>query len=398
MKKKIIIAVVILGALAFTAKTFFLKGGPPSGHGQMPPPMVSLAKVEQKEIVDTKEYIGRVAAKDEVDLVPYVSGYLQKKYFTEGEMVNERDLLFLIEPDEYEAAVAQAKADIENAKALLWESEKNLERAEELVAKDFISKSEYDNKLALRDKNKAALEAAKAYLKKVNNNLKHTRIYAPIPGKIGDVKITEGNLVGSNMGSLATIVRVDPIYVIYNIAADEFVKLRLQLEKENKKMDNCKVKLEFPDGTPYPVQGIQDFYDNRIDQTTGTIKVRATFRNPKGILLPGKLVNVIVYENKGDVKTVIPQAAVLEDPQGKYVYIVDKENKAQQKRIKLGKETGRYFVVKEGLKPDEEIILNGIQKIMMPGMPVMTAPAEGEASTEEKQAKESSRREKADVQ
>lgn len=370
MKKNIIIGILIIAVLAVIAKIFFLKGGPPRGMGQMPPPVVSLTKVKQRKIIDTSEYIGRIAPKDEVELVPHVQGYLQKKYFIEGEMVNKGDLLFLIEPDEYEAAVAEAKADIENAKAAVWESEKNLERAEELVKRDFISKSEYDNKLALRDKNIAALEAAKAYFKKVNNNFKHTRIYAPIQGKISDIKITEGNLVGPNKGSLATIVRLDPVYVIYNVKSEDFTRLRMKLQKNNKKIDNCRVKIEFPDGTPYPVYGKQDYYDNKVNETTGTIKVRATFSNPGGVLIPGQLVNVIVYEGKGEDRTVIPQAAVLEDPQGKYVYYVDKQGKALQKRITIDGESDTDFIVKEGLTSGEEIILSGIQKIMMPGMKV----------------------------
>lgn len=408
MKKKIILGIIILVAIGFAVKKIFLSGGPPRGMGQMPPPMVSVSEIKQKKIIDAKEYIGRVVAKDKVNLVPHVQGYLEKKYFTDGEMVHKGDLLFLIEPEEYEAAVSQAKANIETAKAILWESNKDLERAEELVKKDYISKSEFDKKLALRDKNRASLEAEKAYLKKVSNNLRHTRIYSPIRGKIGDVKITEGNLVGPNMGTLATIVRLNPIYVTYNIAAEEFTKLQLRLEKENRKMDNCKVKLEFPDGTPYSIHGIQDFYDNEVDRTTGTIKVRATFDNPKGILLPGQLVNVIVYEGNADIKTVVPQAAVLEDPQGKYVYFIDRDSKAQQKRIKISGESGKYFIVEDGLTPGDEIILAGIQKIMMPGMKVKIGPPEGmppskgqhsaRGSRDNEEEKQASEKEKANVQ
>ncbi len=383
MKKKIVIGVIILAAAAFAVKMLFFSGGPPQGMGQMPPPVVSLTKAGQKKIVNTREYIGRVVAKDEVDLVPQVQGYLKKKYFTDGQMVNKGDILFLIEPDEYEAEVAQAKADIENAKAALWESEKDLERAKELVGNDFISKSDFDTRLALRDKNLAALEAAKAYLKKVNNNLRHTRIYAPVPGKISDIKITEGNLVGPNMGSLATIVRLDPIYVTYNIASDEFTKLQMEQGKKANKIANWKVKLKFQDGTPYPIEGRQDFYDNKIDETTGTIKVRATFRNYKEVLLPGKLVSVTVFRGKKELKTIVPQAAVLEDMQGKYIYFIDKEGKAQQRRITIAGESETDFIVAEGLEPGEEIILNGINKIMMPGMPVMVAPPEDAAPGQE---------------
>jgi len=401
MKKKAIIGIIILAAAAFAAKQFFMKGGPPGGMGQMPPPMVTLTEVKQKEITDTKEHIARVAAKDEVDVMAHVPGYIAKKYYDSGSMVNKGDLLYLIEQDEYESAVAQTKAEIENLKAALWESEKNLKRAKDLVVKDYISKSEYDNKLAIRDKSKAALEAAKAKLKKANYNYRQTRIYAPISGKAGNT-VAEGNLVGPAKGPLTTIVMLDPIYVIYNVSADEFTKLRLKLNEQDKDLENAKIKVELPDGTPYPLEGKHYAYHNKVDQTTGTIQIKTLFPNPKGILLPGTMVNAIVYAGEAVKKTVIPQAAVLEDPTGKYVYIVDEENKAQKHRIKTEKQVGTEWIVEEGLQPGEKIILKGIQKIMMPGMKVTVTPPgkekPGQGKPPAKPDEKPAKKEKADVQ
>lgn len=376
MKKKIVTLLIIVAALFFVGKTFLLSGGASNGEGQMPAAVVSVAKVNKKKIISTKEYLGRVVAKDDVKITARVSGTLEKAYFKEGEIVKKGQALFLVDPDKYEAAVEQANADISNSKAALEESEKNLIRAKELVQNDYISKSEYDSKLALRDKHKAALFAAKAVLRKANHDFRNTKIYAPVDGKIGSIYITEGNQVSPDGGPLATLVSLDPIYVTYNVPADDFTKLRLKLVNENKKLSDMKVKLTLSDGTPFPMEGKQDFFNNKIDDTTGTIQMRATFPNPDEILLPGALVNVIVYEDKDIDVVVIPQAATLEDADGKYVYVVDEKGLAQQKRIRVDKETGTDFVVEEGLQPGEEIIVNGLQKIMMPGMPVVIAQPE----------------------
>jgi membrane fusion protein (multidrug efflux system) len=373
MKKKIVVLVIIVIALFFVGKTFLLSGGAHNGKGQMPAAVVSVAKVNTKKIVSTKEYLGRVVAKDYVEMTARVTGTLMGTYFKEGDIVKKDQVLFYIDSDKITAAVEQAKADISNIEAALEESERNLIRAKELVEKDYISKSEYDSTLALRDKNRAALLAAKAVLKKANHDYKNSKIYAPVDGKISNIYITEGNLVGPDRGPLATLVSLNPIYVTYNVPADDFTKLRLKLASENKDLSDMKVKLTLSDGTPFPMEGKQDFFNNKIDETTGTIQMRATFPNPEGILLPGALVNVIVYEGKEIEAVVVPQAATLEDSDGKYVYVVDERGLAQQKRIRVGKESGTDFVVEEGLQPGDEIIVNGIQKIMMPGMPVVVA-------------------------
>ncbi|HSA06293.1 MAG TPA: efflux RND transporter periplasmic adaptor subunit [Candidatus Gastranaerophilales bacterium] len=374
MKKKIFISIIIIIVAFFVIKQLFFSGKARQGM-KMPSPMVTLATVERKNITESKEYIGRVDAKEEVQIVPHVDGYIIKKYVARGAIVNKGDLLYLIEPDEYEATVYQAKADIVNMKATLWESQKNLERAKELVDKDYISKSEYDNKLAIRDRSKAALEYANANLKRVSHSLEHTRIYAPISGKIGGV-VTEGNLVGPSTGALTTISKLDPIYVKYHISADEFTQLRLKLSKEGKSLDNYKIKLEFSDGTAYPIEGKYYSYDNKVDETTGTIEITTLFSNPEGILLPGTMANVVMSEDKEVKKTVIPQSAVLEDTEGKYIYTLDKENKAEIRRIKVGKQIKEDWIVEEGLTEGEKVIMKGLQSLR-PGVEVMLAPPQG---------------------
>ena len=342
-----------------------MPGGPP------PPPAVDIVQLEELMVTDTDDYIGKVYARDTVDIVARVRGYLKAHNFKEGTIVQKGSLLFQIEPDEYKAEVEQAKADIENIKATLVKDEKNLDRVEELVKQDYISHSSHDQALASRDQTMADLKAKEAKLKKAQLNLSYTKIYAPITGKISDLRVTEGNFVGQDLTPLATIVKLNPIYVTYNIPADDFTNLRMRLSKEGKSISNYEVKLVLSDGTPYPYKGIQDFFDNKIDETTGTIKLRATFPNPEGILLPGQLCNVIVYSGQPVLRQTLLQSAVMEDTAGKYVYILDESNTVHRQGIEVGKQIGKNWVVNKGLNKDHRIISTGLQKIRH-GMKVQT--------------------------
>lgn len=368
------------------AIVFFAVSCNPKPKGPMGPPMgfvptVSVTSIKDTRITETDEYIGKVNARDTVDIVARVNGYLKKHYFTEGAIVNKGSLLFLIEPDQYQAEVEQANADIENIKASLIKDEKNLKRTKELIDQDFISHSSFDQALATRDKTTADLKSKEALLKKSKLNLSYTKIYAPITGKIGSLQVTEGNYVGPNSGVLATIVKLNPIFVTYNIPADDFTRLRLKFSEEGKSISNHEVDLVLANDTTYSYKGLQNFFDNKVDDSTGTIKMRAEFPNPEGILLPGQLGKVIVYANSSVIKHIIPQAIVLEDSVGKYVYVVD-DNKVKVQRIKTGKQVGKDIIVESGLSRIEKIISSGLQKLR-PGMEVKVS-TEAPEKTEDK--------------
>lgn len=338
-------------------------GGAQQGPPAPPPPGVNVTKIENIEVVEKEEYIGKIYARDVVDIVARVEGYLEKHYFNEGAIVNKGSLLFLIEQDQYQAEVEQARADIENIKATLANDEKNLVRVEELVKDDYISHSNYDAALSQRDQSVASLKAKEAALKKAELNLKYTKIYAPIMGKIGNLKVTEGNLVGPLAGSLATIVKLNPIYVTYKVPAEDFTRLRKKLSKQGKSLSNKKIELFLSDGKVYPLKGVIDFYDNKVDESTNTIEMRAKFPNPDGILLPGQLCSVVIYEGKSIQKPAIIQSAVLEDTAGKYVYTLDKENAVQRQGIKVGQQVDEYWVIKDGLNLSDTVVTTGLQKI-----------------------------------
>lgn len=321
-------------------------------------PSVEVQMPKRVDIINKKEVIGRVEAKYTTNIITRVSGYLQDRYFKEGDVVKKGQLLFKIQPNDFIVNVNQAKANLENTNSALIAAEKNLSRISELIKNDYISKSEYDNALANRDSLKASLQAQKALLDKANLNLSYTSIKAPISGKIGKVLINKGNYIDRSSGTLATIVSVDPIYVSFNINSDEY----LLAKQQNSDTFNL-VELVLPNNEIYEEQGIVDFSDNNIDETTGTIKLRATFKNPKGLLLPGQFVNLKVVSNKAEPKLLIPQDAIIVNPGGKFVYVVDAENTAKMRPVKIGIQQDNNIVIEQGLSPEDRVITNGVLKV-----------------------------------
>ncbi len=370
--KKIIVILIILGALGFGINHALsmkkMKRQQMQQISKMPPPIVKLETIKKQDIIEVKEYVGRVRTQDKVDVRARVKGYLDKRYFKEGQMVKKGDLLYRIEQKEYIAAVERSKADILKEKASLEELKKNLVRAQELIKNDYISKSKYDNSLAAVQKSQASIKAKVACLKEAEINLGYTEIYSPINGKIGSVNITLGNFVGPQSKALASIVKFNPVNVSFNVPAIDYTKYKLAGKKDN----NLKVGLKFSDGTKFGNDGILNFSDNKIDETTGTIKLRAEFKNKDSLLIPGQYVNVLLYNNMPTPKVVVKQALVLEDGVGKYVYTLGKDNIVQVKRIKVEGEHDTYWIVKEGLKAGDKIVGSSLLKIR-PQMSVMLA-------------------------
>lgn len=375
MNKKVLVSIFIVFVLLLVGRFYF------NSH-MMKMRMMRMAgmkmSVEVKnpieiDYLEKKEYAARTEAKHTVNLIARVSGYLGERCFKEGDFVTKGQLLFKIKPQDFVVAVNQAKANMNRTQASLVASEKNLKRVSELVEKDFISKSQFDDALAQRDSLKASLEGDKALLQQAKLNLGYTNIYAPVSGKIGKIFITEGNFIDRASGSLATIVSLDPIYVSFNIDSQEYLS-----SKFNK---NMLVELILPDGSIYPTKGKIDFLNNQIDQTTGTVTLRATFKNNDKLLLPGQFLNVNVYSKKTIKKLAIPQEAVMENPAGKFVMVVNKESKVKVKPIITGKQQNGLLIVNEGLTKDDKVIIKGLQKIM-PEMPVDIAKPKTQAESQ----------------
>jgi membrane fusion protein (multidrug efflux system) len=322
--------------------------------------------IKEEDVIPSYEAPGRVVSKYQVSIMARISGYLQKSFFKEGDYVKAGDTLFLIEPMEYQNASNVAGANIQNIRAQLEYANKQLARAEELVKQDYIAKSRYDEILANRNALQAQLNAAQSTYKDTNRNLSYTMVKAPVDGRIGIIDVTVGNYVTPSSGSLTTINSTNPIYVTFPLSSDDFSAVS---SKDRNVNTQRRVELYFKNGDKYELDGIQDFLDNKVDMTTGTVTLRATFQNPDNRLIHGDFVNVKLFANVPVNVPVVPQVAVQENQEGKYVYVLGEDNIPQLTYIVVQGQTGDKWIVKDGLKVGDRIIIEGVSKVI-PGAPV----------------------------
>lgn len=372
-KKKwigVIIVAVVIVPIIFNNVAGFITAKI-AAEMQKRPATVEVAKTIEEDIYPQTESVGRVEAKYAVDVVARINGWLQKRYFQEGAYVKKGQTLFLIQPNEYQIAVSQAQAAVRQSQAALTNSQKELKRAQELVKNDFVSKSYYDQAVATRDQNKASLDVSKANLAAAQLNLSYTKITSPVDGKVGKIIITEGNLVNSQSGALTKIVSTSPIYTYFNIKSEDYLKFMKNTSRtDNNQFENMDVKIKLSDGTEYTEKGKLEFVNNEVDPTAGTISLRATFQNNDQLLVPGDFVNVTAIAKKPAKVVLVPQVAVSDSTNGSYVWVVDSNNQAQQKFIKIANQEGVNWVVTEGLKSGETVITAGFQRLR-PGAPVV---------------------------
>lgn len=331
-----------------------------------PAPDVVAEPVEEHSIIRTFEVPGRVTSKYQVNVLARISGYLEKSYFKEGDFVKAGQTLFLIEPTEFSNAAKVAKANVDNIHSQLIYAEKQLVRASELVKKDYIAKSQYDNLLSQRDALKAQLASAQAAYGDAQRNLGYTTVKSPVDGRIGIITVTVGNYVTPSSGPLTTIYSTNPIYVTFPLDSNDY-NLLAEADKEDN--SNRKVELTFNSGEKYDLTGVQDFHDNKIDQSTGTVTMRATFQNPNNQLLHGEFVTIKLFSNRPVNVPVVHQTAVQENQAGKYVYKLDENDIPELVYIKTGEQDGEFWVVNSGLKAGDMVITDGLQKVT-PGKPV----------------------------
>jgi len=361
-------------------------------------PTVGLSEVKEIEIYDSIELPGRVESQNKVDLVARIDGYLQKKHFTEGDYVKKGQLLITIEPTQYLNNLNKARAELASAKATLYKANRDYERGAELVKKDFISKSTYDGLKADKERASASVKAAASALAEAQRNYGYTSIKSPVEGKIGSLNIQEGNYVTINSGALATVTKTNPIYVKYSIDSKQFDTLRDSDFIPKKGSEPIKVKITLSSGKEYPISGVQDFWDNQISTSTGTIDFRATFKNDEQILIPGDFVKVKVFSSKVKKVLVIPQDIALEDSTGRYVFVLNDDNTIKQRYFKDGgqytDDTTKmsYWIIDSPLIKDEPEFKVGDKFVstnltsLMAGMPVKIT--ENKPTTEEKQTED----------
>ncbi len=338
------------------------------------PKVVQVSKPIMKDIQPTFDTTGRIEANLSVDIIARVSGWLQKKYFEEGDRVTKGQKLFLIEPDEYVLASKNARATVNENSAVYRNSQIDLQRAEQLLRDDLVSREYYDNALTQRNRNRAALDGAIAQMQQANLNLSYTNITSPMNGRIGKVNISVGNYVTPSSGVIAQIYSTNPMKVIFPLNSGDFIELKKyyrEASEEDKNDENAvSVLLGLADGTQYEIEGKIEFVDNKIDESTGTVTLRAIFENPDELLVPGDYVKVTIRINKPYKVMMIPQSATKTDVgTGYYVWVV-KDGKVVKKDIKVSQNIDNNWLVESGLDENDDVVVKGIQDIYKSGQKV----------------------------
>jgi len=331
---------------------------------------VGTVYAERKPIAQTRDFVGRVEAIDRVLVQARVKGYLEAVRFKEGDLVKKGDPLYEIEKGPFQAAVEQAQGALERTKAAKTLTEIQLQRAEELLTKQAGTAVARDQALAADQQAKGQILSDQANLDNANINLGYTEIVSPITGKISKTNITAGNVVGPDSGPLTLIVSQDPMYVSFPVSQREFLNVQVKGKEFDPK--EVKVRIRFADGTTYNQQGTVNFIDVSVDRATDTVLVRGTIPNPDRALIDGQLVSVNVEAGQPEEKVMVPQAALIADQEGVYVFAVE-DGKAVVKRIKTSGENGPNVVVDSGLNGGEQVIVEGLQSIR-PGQPVQANP------------------------
>ena len=337
-----------------------------------PPAAVTVAAAAHQPITDSAQFQGRVVAVDSVDLRARVTGFLDKRLFTEGQDVKKGDLLLVIEKAPFQAAVEQQRAVVAQDQANLDNANIQLARAEKLVANHNTPQATVDDRRAQAEASKAELMGAQAALHVAEINLGYTDIKAPIDGRIGVSIYTVGNLVEPASGALATIVSQDPIYVTFPVSSRQLLEARRQAAAKGIDLTKFVVHATLPDGSTYPQPGRVDFLDIRVDRGTDTRLVRAQFPNPERFMVPGQFINVTVDAAQPQEMVVVPQSALQFTQAGASVLIVDGDSKVQVRKVKTGQMVGQGMVIASGLKAGERVIVEGAEKVK-PGQVV--APA-----------------------
>jgi membrane fusion protein (multidrug efflux system) len=351
----------------------------PSGngapHGGMPPAEVRTITVRPQVVLAPFEYTGQTAGSREVEVRARVTGILLKRSFQEGGAVKQGQSLYTIDPAPFQAAFARAEADVGVASARLDQARRESARLRALVADKFVSQKLADDAASAEAIGEAELKAARARLTEARLNLEYTRVESPATGIASRSLRSEGSLVSGTEVLLTTVTQVDPIWVNFGIPDDE--RLRLQREADAGRLvlpedGRFEVTLRLADGSVYARAGRLAFADIRISGQTGTSDARAELPNPEGRLRPGQFVRVTLNGATRPNAVLVPQRAVLEGPQGKFVYVVDDKSTAQARPVEVGEWAGSDWIVTGGLKPGERVIIDGVMRIG-PGAPVKAA-------------------------
>jgi multidrug efflux system membrane fusion protein len=360
---------VRLSAAALAVGLASCGDGKPQQQGGPPPPAVTVAKPVLQDVTEHDEYVGRFVAVSSVEVRARVSGYLDQIHFEDGQIVQQGTLLFSIDKRPFQNTLDQAKANLAQARANLAFAQADLDRGSQLVRDKTITQQTFEQRTQATRVGEASVVAQEAAVAQAALDLEFTELRAPITGRIGDRRVSPGNLVtggaGGNTTLLATIVSVDPIR--FEFTFDETSYLRYErLSKVGKDVasrdGSAVVSLKLIDESDYLHPGRMDFVDNAIDRTSGTIRGRAVFANPGSVFTPGMFGRIRVPGSPTYPAILVPEVAIGTEQVRKFVYVVGSDGAVQQKYITLGQRVGSLRIVKEGLARGDRVIVNGIQR------------------------------------
>lgn len=356
-----------------------LAGGPAAAQPSSLPPAVGVVAVTRQPILQSSDYIGRIQATNRVHLVARVAASLEEVLFTEGAEVRKGDLLYRLEQVSFRADVKAKEAAVAQLKAQLTNAQATLARAQALLRTPAGQQSTVDTATANEQALQAQVLGAEAQLEQARINLDYTEIRAPIDGKIGRTAVTTGNYVNTGTGTLVTIVSQDPMYVVFPVPTRTVIDMR---RRQGTAPDIRVIRIRLPDGRIYDQAGRLDFVDNTVTGTTDTMILRGMIANPLlhgagGVgtreLVDGELVTVILQDPQPTEVLTVPRAAILTDQGGDYVYVVGSDNKAQQRRVRLGQSSPEVAAVMSGLDDGESVVVEGVQRVRA-GQPVSPGP------------------------
>ena len=344
-----------------------------------PPPSVVVTPVVQSDVSTSLGYIGHVIAIQSVKLVPRVTAFIDQVTVKQGSEVKAGEVLFKLQAAQYQAALESAEASLASAQAALANANVTYERARNLNSSGFSPTSTLDQDIATRQEDQANILSANAAIAVAQLNLSYCTITAPIAGRIGNIPLTQGNLVTPSTSALATINQLDPIRVVFAVSTDSplLYATHYSVGQAGPLGDpTFKVNLDLPNGKPYPQTGTIAFFDNQVDTGTGTVNVYADFPNPRGLLLPGAYVSVLAKPAKPKEAVLVPVAAVQTDQNSSYVLVVGSDKKVTQQTVTLGDQIDQDYIVKSGLAAGQDVIVDGIQKVKVgSAVSVTYAPA-----------------------
>ena len=352
------------------------------GHGGFPPPQVSVMTIEPKTLPAIFEYTGQTLGSREIEVRARVTGILLSRNFVEGGPVTKGQSLFTVDPAPFVAVAVRAEADVAGAEARLAQAKKNAARLKPLYAEKAVSQKEFDDATSAEAIADADLKSARARLTEAQLNLLYTKVESPATGIAGRAQRSEGSLVSGPDVLLTSVTQIDPIWVSFGVSDNDQLRInseaaagRLELPKNGR----FEVTVKLADGVAYPLTGKLNFSDVRVSGATGTSETRAEIPNPKGVLRPGQFVHVTL---KGAVRpnaVTVPQRAVLEGPQGKFVYVLDDKSTAQPRPVQVGDWVGEDWIIQSGLKAGDKVIVDGVARIFAPGSPVQVAEPKKES-------------------